>query len=128
MDIKKLADKAEELKARNNCCQAVAMALAGETNMTEDELHSIAAGFGSGMGTMDGTCGSLVGAGIIAGLKTGGNGTSKYSRQILERFKEMSGAVTCKDLKGRDTGVVLCPCIQCVRNAVTAYCQTFENY
>jgi len=28
------------------------------------------------------------------------------------------GASICKDLKGRDTGVVLCECDDCVRNAV----------
>ena len=29
------------------------------------------------------------------------------------------GASICKDLKGRDTGVVLCECDDCVRNAVS---------
>ena len=31
------------------------------------------------------------------------------------------GATVCKDLKGLETGKVLCPCDDCVRNAVTAY-------
>ena len=30
------------------------------------------------------------------------------------------GATICKDLKGVETGKVLCPCAQCVRNAVLA--------
>ena len=31
---------------------------------------------------------------------------------------ERCGAERCADLKGRDTGVMLCPCDDCVRNAV----------
>lgn len=30
------------------------------------------------------------------------------------------GATICKDLKGIETGTVLCPCTECVRNAVLA--------
>ena len=46
-----------------NCCQAVAVALADETNLPAEQLKQIASGFGGGMGTMDGTCGALVGTG-----------------------------------------------------------------
>ena len=37
---------------------------------------------------------------------------------VLRQFKALCGATVCKDLKGVDTGVVLCPCDDCVRNAV----------
>mgnify|MGYP002869228244 FL=1 len=123
MNVEELAEYAVELKTKHghNCSQAVAVALSSETNLSEDTLRAITAGFGGGMGTMEATCGSLIGAGIIAGLKTDGKGTIKLNSQILKRFCELSGAVTCKEIKGRDTGVALCPCDQCVRNAVRAY-------
>ena len=72
------------------------------------------------MGCMEATCGALVGAGIIAGLRTNGSGTMRASKQILAKFKEKSGATICKDLKGVGTGRVLCECDDCVRNAVYA--------
>ena len=75
-------------------------------------------GFGSGMGTMEGTCGALAGAIVVAGLRTGGNATMSLSRKILLRFKELCCATICRDLKGIDTGKVLCSCENCVRNAV----------
>ena len=43
------------------------------------------------------------------------------SRAIMPRFKELCGGATiCRDLKGIDTGKVLCSCENCVRNAVRA--------
>ena len=111
------AEYAAELKNHGgyNCCQAVVAALADETNLPKEQLTQIAAGFCAGMGNMEAT------AGIIAGLKTEGKTTLKYTKQIAEKFKEASGAMTCRDLKGIDTGKVLCPCEDCVRNAVRAY-------
>ena len=38
--------------------------------------------------------------------------------ETLAKFKEKCGATICKDLKGRDTGVVICECDDCVRHAV----------
>ena len=122
MNIEEVADKAVELKRSGyNCAQAVAVALAEETDLSPEKLLSITAGFGAGMGTMEATCGALVGANIVAGLKTEGKGTMAHSRKLLLNFAERCGAVTCKDLKGIETGKVLCPCDECVRNAVLAY-------
>ena len=43
------------------------------------------------------------------------------SRAIMPRFKVLCGGATiCRDLKGIDTGKVLCSCENCVRNAVRA--------
>lgn len=101
-----------------NCCQAVTKVFADSVSVDEETLQQMAAGFAGGMGCMEATCGSLIGACMIAGLKTKGNGTVKNARELLAKFKEKSGAVTCKDLKGIGTGKVLCECDDCVRNAV----------
>lgn len=57
---------------------------------------------------------------MAAGSVTDGKGTPRTARSILTSFQEKSGATICKDLKGVETGKVLCPCAQCVRNAVLA--------
>ena len=111
-------DKAVELRRRHicNCCQAVVAAI-----HNDPQLLNAASGFGGGMGCGLGPCGALIGAVIAAGDKTGGNGTTRLSRQIYEKFHERSGAVVCRELKGLDTGTVLCSCDDCVRNAVEAW-------
>ena len=118
-----LEERAVELRrsGKCNCCQAVAVAL------TEDELvFQAAGGFGGGMGNRQGPCGALAGAVIAAGIKTGGKGTPRFAGQIQENFRERCGALICRDLKGLDTGKVLCPCEDCVRNAVRAYQDVME--
>ena len=42
------------------------------------------------------------------------------SKKIVEGFQKKNGATVCKDLKGVETGAPLCPCPECVRNAVLA--------
>ena len=113
-------DYAAKLKREMNCCQAVVRAFADTVPLDEATLTSLAAGFGSGMGTMEGSCGALVGAVMVAGLRTGGSGTMALSRRILLRFRELCGATICRELKGIDTGKPLCSCEDCVRNAVLA--------
>lgn len=123
MPLTERAEKAAEMKRSGgyNCCQAVTVALADETGLDEETLNSVAAGFCAGMGNMQATCGSLIGAGMIAGLKTNGNGTVRFTRQISEAFVKKCGAITCKDLKAIVDGKPLCPCENCVRNAVLSY-------
>ena len=113
-------ERASSLKRNMNCCQAVVRAFADTLSLDEATLMSLGSGFGSGMGTMEGTCGALVGAIMVAGLRTNGEGAVALSRKIMPRFKELCGATICKDLKGVETGKVLCSCDDCVRNAVRA--------
>lgn len=98
-----------------NCCQAVLAAYAEELKMTPDEAAMLGAPFGAGMGTMKGTCGALIGAELVLGLTRRGR-----PRQLFEQFERTCGATVCKELKGVETGVVLCPCDDCVANAVRA--------
>ena len=120
MTIEERAARAVELKAGCNCAQAVVLSYADKLPLEEETLKKLAAGYGGGMGCMEGTCGALVGAVMAAGMLTDGQGTGRYARQILLGFRERCGATICKDLKGVETGKVLCPCTECVRNAVLA--------
>ena len=121
MTIEERAEQGAVYKRSCNCCQAVLLALADQTGLSEEQLVQLGAGFGSGMGNMEGTCGALVGAGMAAGLSLHAQNTARFARKLSENFRARCGAVLCKDLKGRDTGVVLCPCEDCVRNAIRAY-------
>ena len=114
------AEYAVQLKSQMNCCQAVLCALADQTGLSQEQLMALGSGFGIGMGNMEATCGALVGAAMVAGMRQK-SGTVRTSRQLSERFCADCGATLCKDLKGRDTGKVLCACEDCVRNAVLAY-------
>lgn len=113
------SDMAVELKhAGNNCCQAVLCAFAAESGLPEETLKRLGAGFGAGMGGMEGTCGALVAAEMLLGLKKyGGAPVMGEARRLHEAFVQACGASLCKDLKGRDTGKPLCSCDDCVRHA-----------
>lgn len=120
MTIEERAARAVDLKAGCNCAQAVALAFADVLPLDEATLMKFAAGYGAGMGCMEATCGALVGAVMAAGLLTDGQGTGHMARATLAGFQDRCGATICKDLKGIETGTVLCPCTECVRNAVLA--------
>lgn len=122
MTIKERAEKGVSVRAekKGNCCQSVVMALADQTPLTEAQLMAAASGFGGGMGNREGTCGALVGAGIVAGLHVGEK-PLRFGKAISDDFLAHCGAVTCKALKGLESGRMLCACEDCIRNAVRAY-------
>ena len=43
--------------------------------------------------------------------------TYKVSREISDRFLEETGSLTCRDIKGVDTGKILKSCPDCVKDA-----------
>ena len=120
MTINERMNYAALRKKEMNCCQAVLVAFADEAGRSEEDLLRLGSGFGSGMGTMVGTCGALVGAIMVSSLLSEKGAAMAASRAIMPRFKELCGATICRDLKGIDTGKVLCSCENCVRNAVRA--------
>ncbi len=110
-----------------NCCQAVLLTFCDELGVDPVTAFKIGEGFGLGMGGMENTCGALSGAIMLAGLKNSDGdldhpktkaGTYRISRELTEAFKEKTGALVCRDLKGIDTGKVLCSCPECIDSAV----------
>ena len=100
---------AEKHKSGYNCAQAVACAYCDQVGIDEETMFRMTEGLGLGMGGMEGTCGAVTAACVIAGAKNstvemGGPGskgaTYKISKEIVRRFKEESGSVICKELKG----------------------------
>ena len=57
MTIEERAARAVELKASCNCAQAVVLSYADKLPLEEETLKKLAAGYGGGMGCMEGTCG-----------------------------------------------------------------------
>ena len=122
MNIKERAAQAAAWKAAGqcNCAQAVLKAFEDKLPVDADTLMKLGAGYAAGMGCMESTCGALIGAVMVAGAATDGKGTPRISKELLQNFQEKCGATICKDLKGVETGAPLCPCPQCVHNAVLA--------
>ena len=102
----------------HNCTQAVLCAYCDYIGMDVDTIKHVGNSFAAGMGNMEGTCGAIVGAGIILGLATKDKSKSvKGMRQIMDKFQERNGATQCKLLKGAGTGKVLRECPLCVADA-----------
>jgi len=111
---------ASEKKIRNthNCAQAVACTYCDLVGLPEQTAMDLAGAFGGGMGNMEGTCGSLVGAGLILGMATKDRVLARSRmREIMTKFQQRNGGTRCCQLKGRDTGKVLRECKDCVADA-----------
>ena len=120
---------ADELHRKGySCSQSVAVACADLVDVDATTIFRATEGFGGGMGTGDGVCGALSGALLIAGLKnSSGNltasktkaSTMKISKAMLTSFREKcGGAIICRELKGVDTGKMLCSCPDCIKHGV----------
>lgn len=113
-------DLAAEKKRLNthNCAQAVVCTYCDLCGLDETMANDMAGSFGSGMGNMEGTCGALVGAGIVLGLLTKDRHLSRSRmKTIMAKFQERNGATQCKFLKGVGTGTPLRDCPDCVADA-----------
>lgn len=109
-----------------NCAQAVACTYCDLVGVDEETMFKMTEALGLGMGGMEGTCGAITGACVLAGMKNSTGdlekpnskaSSYKLSRQIVEEFKNQNGATQCRALKGVDTGKVLRACPDCIRDA-----------
>lgn len=116
------AQRAVEYKHSGyNCAQAVLAAFKDDTELDGDTLKKLGAAFGVGMGTFETTCGALCAAQMILGLKKyQGRPILSDAKKLCLDFKALCGSTRCSELKGIETGKVLCPCDDCVANAVRA--------
>lgn len=102
----------------HNCAQAILHTYADVAGIDEEVAMDIANAFGAGMGNMEGTCGALVGAGMVLGMVNKDKTKSmKQMREIMTKFQERNGATQCKLLKGVGTKTVLRACPDCVADA-----------
>lgn len=103
----------------HNCAQAVLCTYCDLVGLTELTAQDIAGSFGTGMGNMEGTCGALVGAGMVIGLLTKDRNLSRSRmKQVMEKFQERNGTTQCKFLKGIGSASgPLRDCPDCVADA-----------
>lgn len=109
-----------------NCAQAVACTYCDLVGVDEETMFKMTEALGLGMGGMEGTCGAVSGACVLAGMKNSSGcleapnskaASYRLSRELVRRFLEKNGATVCKELKGVETGKVLRPCADCIRDA-----------
>lgn len=104
-----------------NCAQAVACTYCDFAGVDANTMAAITQTLGTGIGgTLEGTCGAVSGACVLLGMAnkdTGRPAAMKDAKTIVKRFKERNQTVTCKTLKGIETGTVLRSCEDCVRDA-----------
>lgn len=119
-----------------NCAQAVACTYCDLVGIDEKLLFEMTEALGLGMGCMEGTCGAVSGACVLAGLvsSTGRlekpdskSQSYKKAREIIERFKERNETITCKELKGIETGNIIRSCPDCIRDAAEFVEQVLFN-
>ena len=80
----------------HNCTQSVLCTYCDLTGLDEETIKHAGNCFAAGMGNGEGTCGSIVGAGIVYGLAVRDRAKAmKGMRQIMEKFQERNGA-TCR--------------------------------
>ena len=115
---RKFAAAEKKRKGICNCAQAVVCTYCDKAGIDEQTALNMGNAFAAGMGNMEGTCGALVGSGMVLGL----SGKSKAEiiqgmRRIMNNFQERNGATQCKLLKGIESGKVLRECPDCVADA-----------
>jgi C_GCAxxG_C_C family probable redox protein len=105
-------------KGTHNCAQAVLDTYADVVGADPALLMRLGRGFAAGMGNGDGTCGAIVGAGMIIGLATESRPASvKAMGALMQKFAARCGSTKCSELKGIATGCPLRSCPDCVSDA-----------
>lgn len=125
MKTRKLLAAEKKRLNTHNCAQAVVCTYCDLVGLPEQTALDIAGAYGTGMGNMEGTCGALVGAGMIVGLTTKDRMASRARMKVMmEQFRQRNGATQCKLLKGVGTGKPLRECPDCVADA----CEFLEEF
>lgn len=83
-----------------NCAQAVLCAFCEDYGMERDTAMMVAAAFGSGMGGLRETCGTVTGANMVIGLAKGNHRAeaNRVFREFAARFRDKNGSLVCKEL------------------------------
>lgn len=117
----KIAEAVERKSSgRYNCAQAVACTYCAEAGVDEETMRNMAGAFGTGMGSLEGTCGALVGAGMVVGMvRRERVAAMRDMKKITTRFLAANGSIVCRELKGIGTGCPLRACNDCVADAAT---------
>ncbi len=124
MESRKSEAAEKKRSGQCNCAQSVICTYCDKAGIDEQTAMNIGNSFAAGMGNMEGTCGALVGAGVVLGLVNKDKAKSvREMREIISKFQCRNGATQCKMLKGVESGKVLRECPDCVADA----CEFLED-
>ncbi len=137
MSKKELA--VQEFKNGLNCAQTVLASYCDELNLDRPTALSIAAGFGSGMGRMQLTCGVVTGAfmaiGVYNGRKYENNADQKAkSAEMIQAFSKAfvceNKTINCRELldfdistpegqqMAREKNLFGTVCVKCIKDSI----------
>ena len=106
--MEKSAQKKREALSRfsgpYNCCQSVVMPWAEELGLSPENLASLGAGFGGGMGRLQEACGAFTGGVMVLGAHFAHDKELCYEkvRSLGEAVKERFGTLHCSGLLNID--------------------------
>jgi C_GCAxxG_C_C family probable redox protein len=92
-----------------SCSQAILSTYAGDFGLDRDTALRIGEGFVGGIACLGGTCGSVIGAIMVIGLRYGRTRvgdrkaqatTVRAVREFVRRFEARNGTTTCNELLG----------------------------
>lgn len=117
-----------------NCAQAVGCAFCDKAGTEEQTMKALTRRYGGGAYKY---CGALMGAIAAMNMQLGDvreddpaaldGAASDKAAELLRRFEAKNGSVFCRELKGRDTGVVLRSCRGCVEDAAEIAAELFDG-
>ncbi len=121
-------EKAVDLKnSGSNCTQSILLAYQDLLGLPKEKLEDLGSYFQFGMGNASSTCGALLGAALVLGCLEERGGKIAKAKELNEEFKARAGALICKDIKGLETGICLCPCAKCVEIAASLVEERLDN-
>ncbi len=94
-----------------NCAQSVLSAYNQEFNINDDDAFQLTSAYFGGLSFQDQTCGAILGAYLVIGLKYGSAKPNdaeakarilNASKIFAEKFKEKHGEIDCSSLVGLD--------------------------
>ena len=128
METRKKLAAEKKASGKYNCAQAVLCTYSDLTGLDEETSKNLCNSFAAGMGNMEGTCGALVGAGIVLSMVSKDKVKSmKGMKTMMCKFHERNHATQCKILKGIETKQVLRECPLCVADACEFLEQLIDN-
>lgn len=127
---KKVADKIREYRNQKyTCSQATFLGICKTlgTNLTEEQLMAISAGFAGGIGKTfnEGTCGALTVGTATLGMYLPGESEKAIvlSKELFEHFKQQEGTVICGNITQKHGFTKCTGCCICIGEKVTELLQ-----
>lgn len=131
--MSKITTAIECFKNGFNCAQAVFTSYCEEYGIDKETGLKLTCPFGAGISRTDNTCGAVIGAIMVIGIKYGKclpdddeakEKTYKLTQEFISKFREMYGSIQCSDLircnLGSEKGYIfakehglfdtICPC------------------